>query len=504
MIPLRDLQVPDRGSAPVQSMPLLQGSDADARQVGTVFIRARAVEESRTSISRELEETAPSHRSGDMSRASGDFSSTTRSPRQAAFVEVPDVQPNGRTKSSPIAELGFFDASAQNTARNSRPNSLDDNFRVLQSDGKGTHLFDNNTPNARVFSIDRPRSMSPSRGRSASPPPNRASSSQFESMTARSFPHFDSIAARSSPATSPAAATRGASVLLLRAPPPGVSIMGAEVGVGVGLHMAVNGEFFISSIVDGTPAAFAAAADMLSLGDVVESIDGARCRGQPVEQVIAMIKGPADTPVCLELRRKEAPAPRPDAGRTSMLLVRLRESFFKLVPHEQNFSSVLIHDLSMCSNSYPERFKYMGMEDLQDEIEASIEVTDELPGLDDRSSRDICDMIIDQSSDFLSKLRQAPSMEQFRGIKHYLKANRQPQSVARPGSVAPASVSKLEAAMKSFNASKSARTPIARGNGDPLSSYHSANNDVELSIGNLASSLRLHSIAAMQVVDTDL
>ena len=484
MIPLEDL-LQERGSAQVQSMPLLQGSESDARQVGTVFIRVRQVEEeqaaSRTSTSKEPQTDAASRPSGDFSRLSLD---TPRSSRQTVFMDVPGDHPSGRTKSSPKAELGFFEASAPHTARSSRPHSLEDSsaFRVLPSDGPGPQVFD--TQNARVFSI--PAGRSPS----VSPLQNRQGPS---------VPHLEpeSNAARASPASSPSGiATKGASVLLMRGPPFGASVVGEQVGVGVGLQLATNGDFFVSSIVDGTPAAHAASTDMISIGDIVESIDGIRCRGQPVDYVIAMMKGAAHTPVHLDLRRKEAVLRPDDSGSRSMLLICLRESFQKLLPQEDTFSAVLIHDLTVCSGSYSDRFKYMGMEDHRDQIEASIEVTEEIRGVDERSSREICDDLVAQTSNAFSKLRQSPSMENFRGIKHYLKAGNKTQTMGTPAYTAPTSLSKLEAAMESVKASNSLRP--SQVNGDPLSNYP----DVEMSlrsIGNPASTLRLNSTAALQV-----
>jgi hypothetical protein len=388
----------------------------------------------------------------------------------------------GRTKSSPVAELGFFEASAQNAARNSHSGG-DIGFRVLPSDGKGSQVFD--TPSARVFtspSRNRSHSVSPARDRSASPAPARAS--EAENAAARLAP------------TALTMDSKRSSVLLLRAPPHGASIIGEQVGVGVGLQVASNGEFFVSSIVDGTPAAHAAGTDMISVGDVVEAIDGARCRGQPVERVISMMKGAAHTPVHLDLRRKELSPHQPESGQTSMLLIRLDENFFNLIKQEDTFSAVLLQDLLACSGSYPERLKYMGLEDLHDAVEATVEVVPELPGLDRRSSREICEYIVLQSSDSSSKLRQSPSMEHFRSIKHYLKAgNRQPAS-SRPSFIAPTPLSKLEAAMEAVKASKTVKkSERSRATDDPLSYYP----DIEMSIGNPASSLRMHSIAALQV-----
>jgi len=501
VIPLEDLQPPDRGTAAVQSMPLLQGSEADARQVGTVFIRARSVDQPKDfrggSVSREPQVDAPPQPSLDYSNLA------TRTP---PGIEFSDEQPHSRRpKSSPVAELGFFDGSANSATRNSRPRSLDDEenaqFKVLPSDGKGQHVFD--TPSARVF--DMPAGQR--RGRSSSPPQKRSVSPRNRVVSSFSMLERDSNAGRSSPAGSPTTATKRASVLLLRAPPHGASVVGEQVGVGVGLQMSTSGEFFVSSILDGTPAAHAAATDMVSVGDVVDAINGARCRGLPVEQVISMMKGPARTPVLLDLRRKDAPPPRPDQGRTSMLLIRMGEFFMKLVPQEQMFSEVLLHDLAMCSGSYPERFKYMGMEDHHDEIEASIEVTEELQGLDQRSSREICDHIVAQSGDGFSKLRQSPSMQHFRSIKHYLKSsnNSKPPN-SRASHIAPTPLSKLEAAMEAIKLSNSVRkTDLSfrrdrSASRDPLSNFP----DVEMSIGNPASSLRMHSFTALQVSAADL
>jgi len=471
VIPLEDLLPPDRGPAPVQSLPLLQGSGMDARQVGTVFIRARHGVDGHLAGQ---QFDAPSRPSGDLSRSSRDAS---RSPRQILLADVPGDQPVGRTRSSPKAELGFFDSSAPN----SRRHSLDD-FRVLPSDGPGPQVFDGKS--ARLFNNpgeNRFRSVSPGRGRLP------MSTSRLER---------DSTGARSPPAVSPGIGTRSASVLLVRTPPLGASLVGEQVGVGIGLQVAANGEFFVSSIVEGTPAANASSADMIAVGDVVEAIDGVQCRGQSVARVIAMMRGAAHTPVHLDLRRKSVP-PRTDAASTSILLIRLGESFQKLAPVENIFSAVLLQDLTACSGAYPERFKYMGMEDHLDEIEASIEVTEELPGLDERSSREICDEVVAQSSNNYSKLRKSPSMEHFRGIKHYLKTGTRAQ---QPFSTAPAPLilSKLEAAMEALKSSHRGNSLSTAGNGDPLSNYA----DVEISlrpIGTPASALRMNGARALQV-----
>jgi hypothetical protein len=495
VIPFEDLQF----FLQVQSKPLMQGTDADARQVGTVFILAQQVEDSSAErpanrfTPREPQMDAASRRSGDHSRTSFDYSSASRSPRRATFVDVPEEQPAGRTKSSPIAELGFFENAAQTAGGNSRAQSP--SFRVLQADGKGTQLFD--TPSARVFSPPiRNRSASPIRTRSFvelsdSPPSQRAPSSRLERA---------SNAARISPAGMRGTMSRAASVLLERASQNGTYVVGEQVGVGIGLQVAPNGDFFISSIGDGTPAADAVRKHMISVGDVVEAIDGVRVHGKSVERVISMMKGPIDTPVRLDLQRKESPPPRPDDGRKSMLLVRLRESFHKLTPEEAAFSEILIHDLQMCSNSYPERFKYMGMEDHHHEIEASIEVRGELPRIDERSSNDICDLIVAQCSNASSKLRQSPSMENFRSIQHYLKTSKDLPPTTRPYTyVAPVSVSKLEAAMEAIKSSKvlGNLSPSKRTNHDPLSQF---DQDVEISIGNPALSLRDKITSALQVV----
>jgi hypothetical protein len=177
-------------------------------------------------------------------------------------------------------------------------------------------------------------------------------------------------------------------------------------------------------------------------------------------------------------------------------LIRLDENFFKLVQQEDTFSTVLLQDLMVCSGSYPDRFKYMGLEDLHDGVEATVEVVGEHPVLDRRGSREICEQIVSQSSDSFSKFRQSPSMEHFLSIKHYIKAaTRQPASV-KPSFIVPTPMSKLEAAMEAVKTSKTVKKS-ARGRAadDPLSLYP----DIEMSIGNPASSLRMHSIAALQV-----
>eukprot|EP00961_Rhodomonas_salina_P227401 3074427-Rhodomonas_salina.1 len=94
-------------------------------------------------------------------------------------------------------------------------------------------------------------------------------------------------------------------VLLVRSPPLGfVSDMpGEHVGVGLGLQKGDDGHFFVSSVVPDTPADHAAGAGMLSIGDVVESIDGLEVRHRTIEEVIRVMKGPMNSHVTLEVRK---------------------------------------------------------------------------------------------------------------------------------------------------------------------------------------------------------
>jgi hypothetical protein len=470
---MEDLLPPERDSGQVRSMALLQGTGPEARQVGTVFIRARRADGeiprvsrsiSRPSISKEPDMEAPPRPSG----------SRSASPRQDPGEQLPPPK-----QKSPTAEIGFFDGTPKSAVHNSRLQFLnaDAGFRVLPIDGRGSQVFNIDVSGAE----QKQQSISPARERSPDYARNSAGSP-----------------ARSSMAESPLAGAKRASVLLLRAPPPGAKIVGEQVGVGVGLQMATSREFFISSIVDGTPAAEAAATDMLAVGDVVEAIDGLRCRGQPVEQVIAMMKGPAHTPVKLSLSRTgvsraQVQVTRP-SGCTSILLIRLGESFSKLAPQQNTFSAVLLHDLTTSSGSYSDRFRYAGIENHGNEIEVSVEVTEDNPGLDPRSSREICEHLTRQSSDVYSKLRQSPSMEHFRGIKHYLKHAAQGPLSAQLSYVASTPLSKLEAAMEAVKTS-SVRRMLQEDN-DPLMRFSP---DVEMSIGSPASSLRMQSVAALQV-----
>ena len=98
------------------------------------------------------------------------------------------------------------------------------------------------------------------------------------------------------------------------------------------------------------------------------------------------------------------------------------------------------------------------------------------------------------SSDVYSKLRQSPSMEHFRGIKHYLKHAAQGPLSAQLSYVASTPLSKLEAAMEAVKTS-SVRRMLQEDN-DPLMRFSP---DVEMSIGSPASSLRMQSVAALQV-----
>jgi len=93
------------------------------------------------------------------------------------------------------------------------------------------------------------------RGRCSSPPRKRSVSPRNRVVSSFSMLERDSSAGRSSPAGSPTTATKRASVLLLRAPPHGASVVGEQVGVGVGLQMSTSGDFFVSSVLHGTPAA---------------------------------------------------------------------------------------------------------------------------------------------------------------------------------------------------------------------------------------------------------
>ena len=446
VIPFEDTQPPVRGSAAVRSLRLLQGSGSDERQVGTVFIRARrsAADSSPRGVpprgSLEPDVVAPA-------RPSGMPSPGHETGEQPVGINT--------MISSPKAEIGFFDANAQNTGRSSiklRPDGqAQHSFKALRINDGGTQVFQLNASSGERTSLEASRNS----------------------------------------LGSPGSIDRKASVMLLRAPPHGAVVVGEQVGVGIGLKLTADGEFFVSSIVEGTPAAHAAGTDTVAVGDIVEAINGVRCQGQPVEHVIEMMKGPAYTAVQLNLRRKEMSLPRAKNGRSSMLLIRLSESFTRLKLQEESFSTVLLLDLSMASGSHPERFRYIGIGDHHDEVEVSIEVKEELPGLDQRSSREICDQIVWQSSDVFSKFRQSPSMEHFRSVKHYLKAGPRLPSVSAPLSfVAPISMSKLDAAMEAVKMNTK-----TGGTGDPLMRF---NPDVETSIGQPASSLRIQSVAALQ------
>lgn len=92
-------------------------------------------------------------------------------------------------------------------------------------------------------------------------------------------------------------------------PPPGSKMVGDELPrpptptvflpmVGVCCKMSEGGEAVISEVIEETPAAFSG---QVSIGDVVEAVDGEVISS--LDQLKALADGEANTLVMIELRR---------------------------------------------------------------------------------------------------------------------------------------------------------------------------------------------------------